>query len=60
MCLYVRHPDPVARSGVDTDGEWWLKLNVALNIYTFLARLVAMGWFMGPFAKQPLPVELAS
>ncbi len=42
------------------DGEWWFRLNVALNAYTFLARLIAMGWFMSPFAKQPMPVELAS
>jgi hypothetical protein len=29
VCLYVRHSDPVARSGVNFDGERWFKLKVS-------------------------------
>jgi hypothetical protein len=44
LCLYVRHSDPVARSGVDCDGERWFRVNVSTYIWLCLAIFIAIGW----------------
>ena len=44
MCLHVRDYDPFARSGIGWDGERWFRMNVKLDIYTYLGIFITIGW----------------